>query len=250
MKKLFIAGNWKMHFTRSEAVELAHKLVDSAKGISHKVMIAVPYTALEAVGTVFKGTNIKLGAQNVSWAPSGAFTGEISVDQLLDLGVEYVLIGHSERRQYFGETDKTVNDKMKTAIGAGLEVVLCVGETLHERESGKEKFVVAGQLTEGLKGLSSEDMQHVTIAYEPVWAIGTGKTATPEQAEEMHAFIRKHIEELYTPSVAGALFLQYGGSVNDKNVGELMSKPNINGALVGGASLKADAFSVILNVKV
>lgn len=250
MKNLFLAGNWKMHFVRSEAVELAKKLVEASQNVSHKVMIAVPYTSLEAVGPIFKGSKVSLGAQNVSWAPSGAFTGEISVSQLLDLGVEYVLIGHSERRQYFGETDKTVNEKIKISLENSLDVVLCVGETLEERESGKEKFIVSEQLTEGLKGISADSMKGVTIAYEPVWAIGTGKTASPEQAEEIHAFIRKHIESLYSKEVADSIFIQYGGSVNDKNVADLMSKPNINGALVGGASLKADAFATILNVKV
>ncbi|KAL0265484.1 UNVERIFIED_CONTAM: hypothetical protein PYX00_010987 [Menopon gallinae] len=239
-----------MHFTRKESQDLAKDLVEQAKISAHRIMIAVPYTCLEAVSLVLKGSNISLGAQNVAWAQKGAFTGEISADQLKDLGVEYVLIGHSERRQYFAETNQSVNARLRTALEAGLKPILCVGETLEERKSAREKHVVAQQISEALEEVSSLQMAELTVAYEPVWAIGTGETASPEQAEDMHAFIRAHIASLYGESVAKGLFIQYGGSVNDKNVAQLMSKPNINGALVGGASLKAESFSVIMNVKV
>lgn len=242
MKRYFIAGNWKMHKTVSEAVSLASELRDKLSDCSEKLMIAPPFTALQAVSAVVKGTNILLGAQNMGPEESGAHTGEVSVLMLKDLGVGVVILGHSERRHTYGESDALINTKVRLALKHGLEVILCVGETLEEREQGKLETVIRRQLAEGLKGVEPSALADVTVAYEPVWAIGTGKTATPEDADAVHAFCRKVIAELYGQEAARQILIQYGGSVKPENVAALMAKSNIDGALVGGASLKADSF--------
>lgn len=242
MKRYFIAGNWKMHKTVSEAVSLASELRDKLSDCSEKLMIAPPFTALQAVSAVVKGTNILLGAQNMGPEESGAHTGEVSVLMLKDLGVGVVILGHSERRHTYGESDALINTKVRLALKHRLEVILCVGETLEEREQGKLETVIRRQLAEGLKGVEPSALADVTVAYEPVWAIGTGKTATPEDADAVHAFCRKVIAELYGQEAARQILIQYGGSVKPENVAALMAKSNIDGALVGGASLKADSF--------
>jgi triosephosphate isomerase (TIM) len=212
-------------------------------------VLAPTFTSLQAVSEAIKGTNMVLAAQNMHWEDKGAFTGEISAEMLLDLGCKYVIIGHSERRQYFGETDETVNKKARQALKNGLSAILCVGETLAEREAGKLNEVINRQVTGGLKDIGVEDMKKVVIAYEPVWAIGTGKTATPEQANDVHSLIRQKVNTLYTTVVAEGLRIQYGGSVTPENVTSLMAKPDIDGALVGGASLKPDTFATLVNFK-
>ncbi len=242
MKRYFIAGNWKMHKTVSEAVSLASELRDKLSDCSEKLMIAPPFTALQAVSAVVKGTNILLGAQNMGPEESGAHTGEVSVLMLKDLGVGVVILGHSERRHTYGESDALINTKVRLALKHRLEVILCVGETLEEREQGKLETVIRRQLAEGLKGVEPSALADVTVAYEPVWAIGTGKTATPEDADAVHAFCRKVIAELYGQEAARRILIQYGGSVKPENVAALMAKSNIDGALVGGASLKVDSF--------
>jgi len=242
MKRYFIAGNWKMHKTVSEAVSLATELRAKLSDCSEKLMIAPPFTALQAVSAVVKGTNILLGAQNMGPEESGAHTGEVSVLMLKDLGVGVVILGHSERRHTYGESDALINTKVRLALKHRLEVILCVGETLEEREQGKLETVIRRQLAEGLKGVEPSALADVTVAYEPVWAIGTGKTATPEDADAVHAFCRKVIAELYGQEAARRILIQYGGSVKPENVAALMAKSNIDGALVGGASLKADSF--------
>ncbi|OHD10724.1 MAG: triose-phosphate isomerase [Spirochaetes bacterium GWC1_27_15] len=247
MRKYLIAGNWKMNLVPSEAKKFAKQLVESIKNVDKDVdvMIAPPFTALDAVAQEIKGSIIKLGAQNVNDNEKGAFTGEVSADMLLDLGVEYVIIGHSERRTIYKETDELINKKISFSLKKGLKVVFCVGELLSERESGKTNDVVKTQVVGGLKNISADDMKSIVIAYEPVWAIGTGKVATPEQAEEVHAFIRNTIKDLYSKEVSDNITIQYGGSVTDTSVDGLMSKENIDGALVGGASLKVDSFTRI-----
>lgn len=242
-----IAGNWKMNMTSTQAREMVTKLVPMLTGIKDReVVLAPPFTAIDAVATVTKGTSIALAGQNMHWADKGAFTGEISAEMLLDLGCKYVIIGHSERRQYFGETDETINKKLRQALNKGLRPIVCVGETLPEREADKVNEVIERQITGALKGVTAEEMANVVIAYEPVWAIGTGKTATPEQADEVHAFIRRHVAGTFSQNVADALRIQYGGSVTPENVSSLMAKPDIDGALVGGASLKPESFSAIV----
>ncbi len=207
---------------------------------------ASPYTNLETALEATKGSNIKVGAENCHWAKSGAFTGEISADMLAEMGVEYVVIGHSERRQYFGETDKTVNQRVRAALDAGLKVILCVGELLEQREQGITEEVCGMQTKVALCGVSKEELSHIIIAYEPVWAIGTGKTATAEQADEVNGFIRSVVAGLYGEDAAQALTIQYGGSMNAKNAEELLSKEHVDGGLIGGASLKAEDFSIIV----
>jgi triosephosphate isomerase (TIM) len=247
-RRPIIAGNWKMNKTSVEARDLASKLLPLVSGVKDRdIVLAPPFTALSAVAETIKGTNVALSAQNLFWEDKGAFTGEISAEMLLDLGCKYVIIGHSERRQYFGETDETVNKKVKQALKKGLLPILCVGETLTEREAGKLMEVISRQVTGGLKDITAEDMKKVVIAYEPVWAIGTGKTATPEQANEVHALIREKVKSLYTSDIAGGLRIQYGGSVTPENVSSLMAKPDIDGALVGGASLKPESFAALVN---
>ena len=242
MRTSFIAGNWKMHKTTGEAVSFARELLERLEDGKHKYMVAPPFTALSAVSEVLKDSNILLGAQNMAPALEGAHTGEVSVTMLKDLGVRVVIIGHSERRHEYGETDDLIQQKVDLAVSEGVEVVLCVGETLDEREAGSVQKVVEGQLASGLKNVSERELSKVTIAYEPVWAIGTGKTATPEDADEVHAFIREVVEKRYSKSAADNLVIQYGGSVKPGNVKDLMAKENIDGALVGGASLKAETF--------
>lgn len=242
MRKYYIAGNWKMHKTIGESVTFARELVAKLSGTTKKIMIAPPYTALYSVAEVLKGSTILLGAQNVSLEEQGAHTGEISPLMLIDAGVKVVIIGHSERRTLYGETDEAINKKTKLALSHGLEVILCVGETLEQREAGKADKIVSEQIDNGLSGIVEGDLENITIAYEPVWAIGTGKTATPEDADEIHSLIRKRIAVLYSDKAAGELIIQYGGSVKPDNAKSLMAMENIDGALVGGAALKAETF--------
>jgi triosephosphate isomerase (TIM) len=242
MRKAFLAGNWKMHKTVSEATELARELVDQLRGVSHKLMVAPPFTALSAVGAALQGSSILLGAQNMGPEETGAHTGEISVLMLNDLGVRAVILGHSERRHTYGEDDQLINTKVRLALDHQMEVILCVGETIDEREAGNVETVVGTQLEGGLSGVSADSLARITIAYEPVWAIGTGKTATPQDADAVHAFIRGWIGNRYSSVAAEAIVIQYGGSVKPGNVAELMSMDNIDGALVGGASLKSETF--------
>ena len=245
MRKTIIAGNWKMNKTPSEAASLAAEIA-AIKDAPCEVVICPPFVDLFFAKKAIEGTNIKLGAQNCHWAESGAFTGEISADMLIEAGCEYVIIGHSERRQYFGETDETVNLRTRAAIAKGLKVILCVGETKEEREGGVTEKVIDRQIKLGLKDLTREEMANVVIAYEPVWAIGTGLTATKEQAEEVCAFIRSLIKGLYDAEIAEETTIQYGGSMNAKNCAELLSMPNIDGGLIGGAALKSADFAVIV----
>ncbi|MBP5372802.1 MAG: triose-phosphate isomerase [Clostridia bacterium] len=245
MRKPIIAGNWKMNKTPAEGVKLVEELIPLVKGAACDVVVCVPATDLCAVGKAIKGTNVKLGAQNVHFEKSGAFTGEISADMLLELGVEYVIIGHSERRQYFGETDETVNKRTLRALEAGLKPIVCVGESLEERESGKTEELLEKQIKIGLA--SVEDITKVVIAYEPIWAIGTGKTATSEQANETIGFIRKVLGEVFGADAASKVRIQYGGSMKPTNAKELMAMEEIDGGLIGGASLKAVDFSGIVN---
>jgi triosephosphate isomerase len=248
-RRAVIAGNWKMNNTAADATALinAIKAEIAGKDTSYCEIIAgVPFTDIAAAIEAAKGSNIKISAQNVHWAEKGAFTGEISADMLKEAGVEYVIIGHSERRQYFGETDDTVNKRVKAALANGLKVILCVGEVLEQRELGVTEEVVAMQTKIDLFGIPAEDMKNVIIAYEPVWAIGTGKTATADQAEEVCAIIRGVLAKLYGDAVAEATTIQYGGSMNAKNAAELLSKKNVDGGLIGGASLKAPDFAAII----
>ena len=248
VRKAIIAGNWKMNKTRPEAKELLEAikpLVANAEG-KVEVIACVPFTNLETAINATAGSNVKIGAENVHFEKSGAFTGEISADMLVELGVEYVVIGHSERRQYFGETDETVNKRTKAALAAGLKPIVCVGELLWERECNITEEVIARQIKLDLFDVSAEDVKKTIIAYEPVWAIGTGKTATAEQAEEVCAFIRATLAKLYGQEVANAVTIQYGGSMNDGNCDELLSKENVDGGLIGGASLVAEKFAAIV----
>ncbi|MDR2795185.1 MAG: triose-phosphate isomerase [Spirochaetaceae bacterium] len=241
-RKYFIAGNWKMHKTRAEAAVLARELVAALKDGRHKYLIAPGFTTLETVAALIKDSNILLGAQNCAVEEQGAHTGEVSVLQLKDLGVQTVILGHSERRHIYKEDDGLINRKVRLALKHGLDVILCVGELLEEREDGRAEAVCKRQTVEGLKGISADDFSRVTIAYEPVWAIGTGKTATPEDADAIHAYIRKVIGELYGSGAAESVIIQYGGSVKPDNAAALMAKENIDGALVGGASLESGTF--------
>jgi len=246
MRNYFIAGNWKMHKTVAESVALAKDLKDKLGGSNVRVLVAPAFTALAAVGEALKGSDILLGAQNMGPEEQGAHTGEVSVLMLKDLGVKAVILGHSERRHSYLETDELVNKKLLLALKHEIEPILCVGETLEEREAGKLEIVVGTQVREGLKGVDLAALKNVTIAYEPVWAIGTGKTATPEDADAVHAYIRKVLSSLYGEAAAKALCVQYGGSVKADNAALLMAKPNIDGALVGGASLKSETFVPIV----
>jgi triosephosphate isomerase len=246
MRKKFIAGNWKMYKTATEAVDFARAIKSRMGEVAVQTAVAAPFTALAALAAELRGSRIELAAQNCHWEKEGAFTGEISVGMLKDLGVRHVIVAHSERRQYFGETNETANRKVKAALAGGLGVILCVGETLADREAGRTFAVVKEHVTGGLAGLGAADMADVVIAYEPVWAIGTGRTATPDQAQEVHAYIRGLLKELFGPAVADATRIQYGGSVKPDNVKELMAQPDVDGALVGGASLKPDSFEALL----
>ena len=246
MRKPIIAGNWKMNKTPEEARELVAALVESVKDADCDVVVCVPATDYAAVKEAAAGSNIHLGAQNVHFAASGAYTGELSADMLKACGVEYVVIGHSERRQYFAETDKTVNLRTKAAVAAGIVPIICVGELKDERESGYTDIIVEYQTLMALHGLTNDEIKNVVIAYEPVWAIGTGLTATDEQANETIGVIRKAIERKYGKDVADAVRIQYGGSMNPKNVKGLMAQPEIDGGLIGGASLKAPDFTQVV----
>ncbi len=242
-----IAGNWKMHKTCNQAVETAKNLVTKISGVTgREIMIAPPFTALLPVFEVIKDTPVKLGAQNMFWEDEGAYTGEISGPMIKSAGCTYVIIGHSERRQYFGETDETVNKRLHAALSHGITPVICVGETEEERESGKTFSVLDKQLPKGLEGLSTKQAQDLVIAYEPVWAIGTGKTATPDLAQEVHKYIRKQLEDKFGQNTASMIRILYGGSVKPGNIALLMAKPDIDGALVGGASLDAETFAKIV----
>ncbi|MBN1699534.1 MAG: triose-phosphate isomerase [Spirochaetales bacterium] len=246
MRITFIAGNWKMHKTVEEAVSLAKAHVEVFRNENKKIMIAPPYTALSDVGNVVKGSNIKMGAQNMAREEKGAHTGEISPLMLKDVGVEIVILGHSERRHVYGEQDELINAKVRLALQHNLEVILCVGEKISEREAGNAESVVERQVKSGLASVSSSEMKKITIAYEPVWAIGTGKTATPQDADAMHLAIRKIITQLYDRDIADRLVIQYGGSVKPGNIRELIAMENIDGALVGGASLTMETFAPIV----
>lgn len=247
MRKAIIAGNWKMNKTPAQAAELIEGLVPLCKGANCDVVICPPFVDLCKAVKMTEGTNIHVGAQNVHWAQSGAFTGEISADMLKELGVEYVIIGHSERRQYFGETDETVNLRAKAAIAAGLIPIICVGESLEQRENGETDALVTMQITKDLDGVAAADVKKLVIAYEPIWAIGTGKTATDEQANETIGVIRGAVEKLYGKEVSEAVRIQYGGSMKPANVKGLMAQSEIDGGLIGGASLKAEDFAQLVN---
>ena len=241
-RQYYIAGNWKMHKTRAEAAELAKALADQLKNGKHKYLVAPSFTSLETVAAVVKGTNIRLGAQDCACEEQGAHTGEVSVLQLKDLGVQTIILGHSERRHTYKEDDALINKKVKLALKHGFEVILCVGELLEEREAGRAEAVCETQTVKGLEGVSAAELSGIVIAYEPVWAIGTGKTATPEDADAIHAFIRTVIGRLYGAQAAEKIIIQYGCSVKPENAAQLMAKENIDGALVGGAALKPDTF--------
>jgi triosephosphate isomerase len=247
MRRPIIAGNWKMNKIIEEAVDLVESLKPLVADVTDVDIVVGPvFTALHAVGKVIEGSNIKLAAQNMYWEESGAYTGEISPVMLKDVRCDYVIIGHSERRQYFGEVNETVNKKVKAAHDFDLKPIVCVGEKLEERETGTTKSVIKDHVVNGLNGLTNEQMLNTVIAYEPVWAIGTGKTATPEQAQEVHGFIRELLSDMFSKEIAEKVRIQYGGSVKPENVAGLMSQPDIDGGLVGGASLKADSFAQIV----
>ncbi len=247
MRKPFVAGNWKMNKNNQEAEELARQLKEKIAAVEGAdILICPPFTSLSLISKVIKDTGVFLGAQNMHWEESGAFTGEVSAQMLKSAGCGFVLIGHSERRKYFSESNQVVNKKIKAALKASLSPIVCVGETLEEREAGKEKDIVGCQLEEGLASLGEQDLGEITIAYEPVWAIGTGKTATGLQAEQMHAFIREWLEKKYSSSLSNDLRILYGGSVKASNTKELMGQKNIDGTLVGGASLDASGFAEIV----
>ncbi len=247
MRQPIIAGNWKMNNTIAATKALLTDLIPLVKDAKAEVVVCVPYTDIATAGEIIKGTNIKLGAENVHWAEKGAFTGEISAEMLVELGVEYVIIGHSERRQYFGETDQTVNARVKAALSKGLKPIICVGETLEEREGGLVESVLVRQTTEAFKDIDKSQLENIVIAYEPVWAIGTGKTATAQDANDTIAIIRNTMANLYCKDCAeNKVRIQYGGSMNPKNASELMAMPQIDGGLIGGASLKAVDFSQVV----
>ena len=247
MRKPIIAGNWKMNMTPSQAKELVTDLIPLVKDAACDVVVCPPYVDIALVAELVKGTNIQVGAQNIHWAEKGAFTGEISAAMLKEAGTAYAIIGHSERRQYFGETDETVNSRTKAALAAGIVPIICVGESLAQRENGETDAVVSGQVKADLEGIPGEAVAGLVIAYEPIWAIGTGKTATDEQANETIGLIRKTIASLYGQAVADQVRIQYGGSMNPKNVKGLMAQAQIDGGLIGGASLKASDFAQVVN---
>lgn len=244
---MFIAGNWKMNTDQSSAVALAKGVVEKV-GDPGDVLVAVcpPFVNLAGVGEAVSGSKIGLGAQNMHFEDSGAYTGEVSAPMLKALGCEYVIIGHSERREYFGETDEGVNKKVKKALAAGLVPIMCIGETLEQREAGKEKDVVGKQVKGGLEGVSIDDPSTLVLAYEPVWAIGTGRTASPEQAQEIHAFIRSLLVEQFGQDKAARIHILYGGSMKPSNAAELLGKKDVDGGLIGGAALKADDFAALI----
>ena len=247
MRTPIIAGNWKMNNTIAAGTKLVKELAPLVKDAKADVVVCPTSTALAAVAAELKGTNVHVGAQNVHWEKSGAFTGEISTEMLNEIGVDYVVLGHSERRDYYGETDEGVNKRAKAAFAAGITPIICCGESLEIREAGTYLDFVAGQIKAALDGFTADEAAKLVIAYEPIWAIGTGKTATFEQAEEVCAHIRKTVAEKFNQSAADAIRIQYGGSVKPATIKGLMEKPNVDGALVGGASLKAVDFSQIVN---
>jgi triosephosphate isomerase len=251
MRRLFIAGNWKMFTNKTEAESLIRELKLNLSGVKNvDIAICPPFVYLERAVSEVKGSIIQVGAQNCYLESKGAFTGEISPDMLVDAGCKFVILGHSERRHVLGETDIMINQKTIKALQAGLHIILCVGELLEEREAGKTETIVKNQLHEGLKNLNMDHLDRITIAYEPVWAIGTGKTATPDQAQEIHAFIRGWLRNRFSDDAANQCRIQYGGSVKPENAKELMTQPDIDGALVGGASLKADSFTAIIKAAI
>ena len=247
MRKKVIAGNWKMNMLPNETINFIEQFAPLVKDTKNEVILCVPFTDLFYALLHVQGTNIKIGAQNMHWEEKGAYTGEISAQMLKSIGTEYVIIGHSERRQYFAETDETVNKKIKSALAVGLKPIVCVGETLEQRESGKTEEIVTNQVEKAFEGLNSEDLSKIIIAYEPIWAIGTGKTATKEEANETIAQIRKKIAKMYSQKEADEIIIQYGGSVKASNAKELFEMSDIDGGLVGGASLKPDEFSKIVD---
>lgn len=250
MRTKIIAGNWKMNMTDAAVVDLIAAIKQEVAEIDNvEVVVCPPFTELRAAAAACAGSNVMLGAQNVHWETAGAFTGEISAAMLQAAGVKYVIVGHSERRQYFGETDATVNKRLKAALAAGLIPIFCVGETLDERDAGRMEEVVVRQTTAGLADIG-DDLSKVVIAYEPVWAIGTGRTATPGQAQEVHALIRRTLAEIAGGDVANGLRIQYGGSMKPDNAKELLSQPDIDGGLIGGAALKAESFAAIVKAGV
>jgi triosephosphate isomerase (TIM) len=247
MRHPIIAGNWKMFKTRSETTAFFDALIPQIQNVEHcDIVVAPPFTALSAAADEAEGTRVAVSAQDVHWEKEGAFTGEISVRMLLDAGCTYTIVGHSERRQFFGETDETVAKKTRAGIAGGLNVIACVGETLSERDAGQALDTVQRQVRNGLGRLTEANLSHIIVAYEPVWAIGTGRTATPEIAAEMHAAIRKTFAEIYNEAAADALRILYGGSVKPENITALMKEKDIDGALVGGASLDAASFAAII----
>lgn len=247
MRTPIIAGNWKLNKTISEAVKLTTDLAKLVDGISDvEIVVAPVFTALTNVYNVIEDTNIQLAAQDLYWEDSGAFTGEVSAPMLNDVGCDYVVIGHSERRQFFGETNEAVNQKVKAALLHNIKPIICVGELLEEREAGKTEFVIDKQVKGGIVDLTDSEMESCVIAYEPVWAIGTGKTATPDQAQEIHSLIRDILKDCYSDKLASKIRIQYGGSVKPENAAELMAQQDVDGALVGGASLDAQSFAEIV----
>ena len=247
MRRPVIAGNWKMFKTAGETREFFDSLLPRIEDVDHcDIVVAPPYTALGVAVAKARGSHVAISAQDLYWEEQGAFTGEISASMLDDVGCSYVIIGHSERRQYFGETDETVSRKILAAIGADLSAIVCVGEALGQREGGLAEDIVKKQLSDALARLTEGDLSHIIIAYEPVWAIGTGRTATPDIAEDMHAAIRSSVSEIHGPGAADEIRILYGGSVKPGNIADLMAQANIDGALVGGASLEADSFASII----
>lgn len=249
MKNKIIAGNWKMNNNRVQAEALITELIPLVKDTKNTVIICVPYTDLCKAVKLTKGTNIHVGAQNCHWKESGAYTGEIAPSMLTEIGVEYVVIGHSERRSYFGETDETVLLRTKAALSAGLKPIVCIGETLKERNDGEMEKVLSRQVLEGFKDITVDELKNIIVAYEPVWAIGTGVTATDVQANDAIAYVRKVFADKYGKDAANALYIQYGGSMNDKNAEGLLNMPQIDGGLIGGASLVASKFAAVVNAK-
>lgn len=242
MRKIIIAGNWKMNKTCTETREFFESLLPKIEGLSRNVVVGVPFTSLQEAVKLTKGSIVKIAAQNMNPNEKGAYTGEVSPLMLKDLGVEYVILGHSERRAYYHETNEFINEKVKSALKHDLRPILCIGEKLEDRENGTTTEVVKEQLVEGLKGVSKEDITKVVIAYEPIWAIGTGKTATPEIAQEVHSFIRNLLTILYTKELAEEVTVQYGGSMKPSNVVDLLKQKDIDGGLIGGASLEPESF--------
>jgi triosephosphate isomerase len=251
MRRLIIAGNWKMHTTVDESIALVREIQGLVRYRGAvDVVVCPPFPSLASVSRILEGTGIELGAQNMHWEPKGAYTGEVSAKMLLTVGCQYVILGHSERRLYFGERDEEVKKKVAAALGAGLIPILCIGERLEERESGQTEEVIERQLTKAVEGLFREEMINIVIAYEPVWAIGTGKSATPEMANDVHTYVRSLLKDLYDEDVASSVRIQYGGSVSEGNAAALLMQPDIDGALIGGASLKAESFSDIVQIGV